>query len=343
MAAELLRRGGDHDGAIEAASAAARGLARASILDRADAALASLERWIAEDGHDEGSVQFGFYLRALAMKDYFTLKYPQARERLVRARALFAKHGDRPTVNALAFEISSTYLYEDDFATCEQWVAATLAEPDLDLPVLQRARHRMAELASLRRDLPKAIALQQAAVETLDEADEPHHILVVLGTLADLLAITGDVDAAQRTHDRSRELVRERSDRFMHLDLARTTALIDLARGRWHAAREHIQPRVASLLARHDQWHLTGDRAIVAVIGAAIDPDEAAEEAVRAFMTDYRAVKHDEPATWWCIRVAEALLRGRGMPRIASELGALLDQRLADIDAAFALAPSRLP
>jgi len=63
----------------------------------------------------------------------------------------------------------------------------------------------------------------------------------------------------------------------------------------------------------------------------ALDSREETHQEVRAFVSAYRDVPHDEPFTWWSVRASIVRLRDRGEDDLADELVTLLDGRMARI------------
>lgn len=302
----------------------------------ADAAIAELERNAEEDAAPPDAVAWGHIHHAKGVRLYYALEYEAALARYRHARAIFERHGESFLVARVIINESSTLFYLDRLRDTEQLLAMLATLPAGGHPfITTRSHHRLAELASLRGDLAGAIAHQRDAERQVDFTDASNFVAIV-ATLGALLMLNGDVEEAARAIDRVHSSIKGATRRDL-IDIAPSFgALSALVQGRFADALPFVDAWLAATSMRKDRWHGTEVRAQRAACLAATGTDEAAAEATRELMRSYRDVPHDELQTWWAIRVAESLLRGRGMHALARELGTMLDARMATIAERFA-------
>jgi len=332
--AMLYRAGGDTDAAVRVASETIRTLARVSLFDAVDRGLALLVSWVDADALPKTHSHRAQIERLRGIRDYFTLDYTSARKHLRAAREIFESIGATDDVHGVLFDISSTHFYQDHFAEAERCVQFVKSET-VSSWARARVHHRLSELRALRLDLEGAVAHQRLAVEADVGSEDGHYLAVGVATLAELLIAVGQLEDATLETEKLVVLADQLGNRHIRSETERTVASLDAARGYFEAARARIMPRVAQLVARGDMWHLTADRALIALCTAALNNGEHVEPAVRAFMGAYAKVPHDEACTWWAVRCTEAYLRGNGRGALAAELGGVLDARLEHIARAF--------
>jgi serine/threonine protein kinase/tetratricopeptide (TPR) repeat protein len=330
--AMLYRAGGADEEAVRIAVEIIRGLSRASLFEAADRAIGLAASWV--EDLPPNHLHRALVERARGVRYYFSLEYPKARKHLNAARATFTALGATDDLHATLFDLSSTHFYQDHFAEAERYVQYVKQE-NPQAWARARAHHRLAELCALRFDLDGAIRHQAAAIEVEKTTSNHHYVAVGNGSLAELLIACGRVEEAASAVRAMMQIAQEVGDRHLTSDAERTAAVLDAARGYYTTARGRLEQRTAQLVARGDRWHLTADRAIVAMCAAAQgEPD--VETAVHDFIHAYNNVPHDEASTWWAIRSTQAFLRGHGQGALADELGRVLDDRLERIAAAFA-------
>src|SRR5262249_7852662 len=148
-----------------------------------------------------------------------------------------------------------TYFYEDRFAEAERWVSY-VDQPIVNRLAHARGHHRMAELASARGDLVRAIEQQKLASAVAGDS-EPYFLMGSEGTLAELLLANGAVAEAAVSVERGNAMCQRMPDRHSRAYFEHTIASLDAARGYFAAARARVLPRLTDLLARGDKWHTT--------------------------------------------------------------------------------------
>ena len=331
--AMLYRAGGAKESAMRRAADTARAFVAASHFDSADRAIVLMTSWNEADRIPPGHLFDALAERTRGLRHYFALDYPRARASLERARASFEALGATADLHDVLFDISSTYFYEDRFAEAERWVAF-VDQPIVNRIAHARGHHRIAEIASMRGDLVRAIE-QQKRASALADGYDPYFMMVSEGTLAELLLAHGDVAEAAEAVERGIAMSQRMHDRHSRNYFEHTIAALDAARGYFAAARARIVPRLTDLMSRGDKWHTTAERALLMLCSVALDSPEATEEAVHEFIAAYRDVPHDEAFTWWSVRATVARLRERGDERLADELATMLDGRMARIARAF--------
>jgi serine/threonine protein kinase/tetratricopeptide (TPR) repeat protein len=335
ITATLYRAGGMHEAAMRRACETARALARASLFDAADRALALIAGWLESDALPPMHLHRGLLEAARGQRYYFALDYPTARNHLNRARELFEALGSTGDLHNILFDISSTFFYQDQFAEAERYIEFAKQPVIADRLANARARHRMGELASLRGDLAGAMAHEKHALKLTGD-DDPFFAMIALSTLAEMQVAAGEVDDAAASFDHAIALGKGTADRYLKGDLEHARAAIAAARGHFAEARAISQAQLDNLRQRGDKWQSTAALALQLFCAAALgDPRAVVERAARDFVDAYAEVPHDEALTWWAIRSAESYLRRRGHHRCADEVAAVHDARLARIARAF--------
>jgi serine/threonine protein kinase len=334
--AMLYRAGGAKESAMRRAADTARAFVAASHFDSADRAILLMTSWNEADRIPPGHLFDALAERTRGLRHYFALDYPRARACLERARAAFEALGATGDLHDVLFDISSTYFYEDRFADAERWVSY-VEQPMVNRLAHARGHHRMAEIASMRGDLVRAIEQQKLATATAGDIDV-YFTMMSEGTLAELLLANGDVVEAAAALERGAAIGAGLHDRYSRIYLDHTYAALDAARGYFEASRARVIPRITELIARGDKWHTTSERALLMLCSVALDSREAFDEAVHAFISAYRDVAHDEAFTWWTVRATVARLRERTEDDLADELASLLDGRMVRIARALTTA-----
>jgi serine/threonine protein kinase len=331
--AMLYRAGGAKEAAVRRAADTARAFVAAAHFDSAERAITLLGSWNEADRIPPGHLFDAILERTKGLRDYFMLDYPRARAHLERARATFEALGSTLDLHDVLFDISSTYFYEDRFAEAERYVAF-VEQPIVNRLAHARGHHRMAEIASTRGDLVRAIAQQKHAAAMVGD-DDPYFSMLSDATLAEFLIAHGDLAEAAAAVDRAHAIAQRMPDRHSRAYCEHTLAALDAARGYFAAARARIAPRLADLLVRGDKWHTTAERALMMLCSVALDQPREVEVEVRAFIDAYEKVPHDEAFTWWAARATVARLRERNDDALADELASMLDARMARIARAF--------
>jgi serine/threonine-protein kinase len=332
--AALYRSGGDADAAADCMGQTTRALSRANAFATADRALALFATWNEADALPAIHFRRGLFERVSGVRHYFALDYVRARTHLERAREIFETLGAVDEVHGVLFDLSSTHFYQDHFADCERHIQ--FVHDERVLPAARaRAYHRLSELAGMRCDMERALALQVLAVETAARGDDPAYQAIVVATLAEIQCATGRVDDAVKSAALQRELIDSISDRLLKSDAERVESVILAARGYFEAARAQTMSRLEETLGSNDTWHVTAETALLLLCVAGANDVKAIDAQADAFVEAYKRVAHDEPFTWYCVRASQAYLRGSGRDAIADRIGAVLDARLAHIEAAF--------
>jgi serine/threonine protein kinase len=330
--AMLYHAGGAQEKAVRIAVGCVRSLSRAAVFDAADRALALLASWIEPLPPDH--LHRAILEHAYGARDYFAMDYPRARKHLQAARQAFEALGAIEDLDGVFMDLSSTHYYQDHFAESERYVR--LIQRQSDAKVRARTRHRLADLSALRLDFDAAAEHLRKAIEADLETSEQYALALRLATLVELLIAAGELDQAAVSANHLAQVSNAVGDRYLASDTERVMAVLDAARGYFGAARARLTPRIAALVARNDDWHLTADLSVIALCAAA--QNESVSDvtlAVQAVIRAYTKVPQDEPCTWWAIRSAEAYLRHGRHTALADELGAMLDVRLERIAQAF--------
>ncbi len=335
-AAVLYRQARAEREAYEALFDATTTLSRASLLDDADAQIAEMARWVEQDAVPAVDVRRALLHRTRGIRRYFALDYASAREEYARAGVIYARLGDVRGGDALRYEESSTYFYEERLRECEDIVLGMLARGLEDVELACKVQHRIAELRALSGDLDGALRHERKALEHCLAAEDGYRTFVMHATIAELLLASGRLDEVPAVVARIEALLHEIHDPHLALDVDDVHMHVAVVRGDYATAEPQLAERAARLAAIDDRWRVTSTLAFHAVCVAAVGTSEDAAGAARRFLEAYARVHHDEPLTFWAMRKLEALLRERGVTGVAGEVASLLRRREEEIRRAFA-------
>jgi serine/threonine protein kinase/tetratricopeptide (TPR) repeat protein len=334
--AALHRAGGNGDLAASTMMEAMRSLARGSLLDGLDRAIATFAGWIEADALPPVHLHRALLARGRGLRAYYALDYPVARAHHERVLAMARDLGDSKLMRQAIFDISNTHFYQDHFGETERLIHEMLATSFDDGAARALAHHRLAELRSLRGDVAGAIEHERRVHEEAMRTKDRLFVAVALQTVAELLIVQGSLEEASKTLLGAIKLGEELGDPTMASLQAVALAALDERSGRHDVAVARLRPLLAELVRRDDRWRVSGVRAILLAAVAASSTDAAAiERETRDFVEAYAAVPHDEAITWSFARDAEARLRERGYEELAAQVRQVLDARQAHIARAF--------